>query len=228
MTHSELNHADLRRELHALHLELPKNALVAWTSGNVSARVGEQMLIKPSGVTFEDLTPESMVLTDLNAQVLEGTLSPSSDTATHAYIYRHLPEVGGIVHTHSPYATAWAANAREIPCFLTAMADEFGGPIPCGNFALIGGEQIGAEVVRVLRGHRSPAIILQNHGVFTIGATPKAALKAAVMTEDVARTAFLAMQLGNPVPILQADIDSLHDRYTNVYGQKASTGEATS
>ena len=228
MTHSELNHADLRRELHALHLELPKNALVAWTSGNVSARVGEQMLIKPSGVTFEDLTPESMVLTDLNAQVLEGTLSPSSDTATHAYIYRHLQEVGGIVHTHSPYATAWAANAREIPCFLTAMADEFGGPIPCGNFALIGGEQIGAEVVRVLRGHRSPAIILQNHGVFTIGATPKAALKAAVMTEDVARTAFLAMQLGNPVPILQADIDSLHDRYTNVYGQKASTGEATS
>ena len=228
MTHSELNHADLRRELHALHLELPKNALVAWTSGNVSARAGEQMLIKPSGVTFEDLTPESMVLTDLNAQVLEGTLSPSSDTATHAYIYRHLPEVGGIVHTHSPYATAWAANAREIPCFLTAMADEFGGPIPCGNFALIGGEQIGAEVVRVLRGHRSPAIILQNHGVFTIGATPKAALKAAVMTEDVARTAFLAMQLGNPVPILQADIDSLHDRYTNVYGQKASTGEATS
>ena len=228
MTHSELNHADLRRELHALHLELPKNALVVWTSGNISARVGEQMLIKPSGVTFEDLTPESMVLTDLNAQVLEGTLSPSSDTATHAYIYRHLPEVGGIVHTHSPYATAWAANAREIPCFLTAMADEFGGPIPCGNFALIGGEQIGAEVVRVLRGHRSPAIILQNHGVFTIGATPRAALKAAVMTEDVARTAFLAMQLGNPVPILQADIDSLYDRYTNVYGQKASTGEATS
>ena len=228
MTHSELNHADLRRELHLLHLELPKSGLVAWTSGNVSARVGEHLLIKPSGVTFDELTPESMVLTDLNAQVLEGTLSPSSDTATHAYIYRHLPEVGGIVHTHSPYATAWAANAREIPCFLTAMADEFGGPIPCGDFALIGGEQIGAEVVRVLRGHRSPAIILQNHGVFTIGATPRAALKAAVMTEDVARTAFLAMQLGNPVPILQADIDSLYDRYTNVYGQKASTGEATS
>ena len=224
-----MNHAELRRELHVLHLELPKNALVAWTSGNVSARVGEKMLIKPSGVTFEDLTPESLVLTDLQAQVLEGDLSPSSDTATHAYIYRHLPEVGGIVHTHSPYATAWAANAREIPCFLTAMADEFGGPIPCGNFALIGGEQIGAEVVRVLKGHRSPAIILQNHGVFTIGHTPRAALKAAVMAEDVARTAFLATQLGNPVPFAQADIDSLYDRYTNVYGQKsaATTGEPT-
>ena len=222
-----MNHEGLRRELHALHLELPKNALVAWTSGNVSARVGEHLLIKPSGVTFKDLTPQSMVLTDLNAQVLEGDLSPSSDTATHAYIYRHLPGVGGIVHTHSPYATAWAANAREIPYFLTAMADEFGGPIPCGNFALIDGEQIGAEVVRVLRGHRSPAIILQNHGVFTLGATPRAALKAAVMTEDVARTAFLATQLGAPVPIVQADIDKLYDRYTNVYGQKASTGEAT-
>lgn len=224
-----MNHADLRRELHLLHLELPKNALVAWTSGNVSARVGEHLLIKPSGVTFENLTPQSMVLTDMNAQVLDGDLSPSSDTATHAYIYRHLPEVGGIVHTHSPYATAWAANAREIPCFLTAMADEFGGPIPCGTFALIGGEQIGAEVVRVLRGHRSPAIILQNHGVFTIGKTPRAALKAAVMAEDVARTAFLAMQLGAPVPIAQADIDSLYDRYTNVYGQKsaATTGEPT-
>ena len=228
-----MNHSGLRRELHTLHLELPKNALVAWTSGNVSARVsvdgvGDHMLIKPSGVTFEDLLPESMVLTDMNAQVLEGDLSPSSDTATHAYIYRHLPDVGGIVHTHSPYATAWAANAREIPCFLTAMADEFGGPIPCGNFALIGGEQIGAEVVRVLRGHRSPAIILQNHGVFTIGKTPRAALKAAVMAEDVARTAFLAIQLGTPVPIAQADIDSLYDRYTNVYGQQqaTSTGEA--
>jgi L-ribulose-5-phosphate 4-epimerase len=228
-----VNHSELRRELHALHLELPKNALVAWTSGNVSARVGDHMLIKPSGVTFENLTPESMVLTDMQAQVLESDLSPSSDTATHAYIYRHLPDVGGIVHTHSPYATAWAANAREIPCFLTAMADEFGGPIPCGNFALIGGEQIGAEVVRVLRGHRSPAIILQNHGVFTIGRTPRAALKAAVMAEDVARTAFLSMQLGTPVPISQADIDSLYDRYTNVYGQKqaaqttTSTGEAS-
>jgi len=226
-----VTHDALRHELHLLHLELPKNGLVAWTSGNVSARVqnasgGDHMLIKPSGVTFEELTPGGMVLTDLQAQVLESDLSPSSDTATHAYIYRELPHVGGIVHTHSPYATAWAANAHEIPCFLTAMADEFGGPIPCGDFALIGGEQIGAEVVRVLRNHRSPAIILQNHGVFTIGKTPRAALKAAVMAEDVARTAFLATQLGHPVPLSAADIDSLYDRYTNVYGQKkAATGE---
>ncbi|UQN08348.1 L-ribulose-5-phosphate 4-epimerase [Deinococcus sp. QL22] len=219
----------VREDLTRLHLELPKNGLVTWTSGNISARVSGGMLIKPSGVTFEDLKPEQMVHTDLDAQILEThSLSPSSDTATHAYIYRHLPDVGGIVHTHSPYATAWAANAREIPCFLTAMADEFGGPIPCGGFAPIGGEEIGAEVVRVLRGHRSPAIILQNHGVFTVGKTPQAALKAAVMCEDVARTAFLATQLGNPVPLDPADIDRLYTRYTTVYGQRAaSTGEPT-
>ena len=216
---------DVRAQLHALHLELPKNGLVTWTSGNISARVGGGMLIKPSGVTFENLTPEGMVLTDLEARVIGSDLSPSSDTATHAYIYRHLPEVGGIVHTHSPYATAWAATGSEIPCVLTAMADEFGGPIPCGGFALIGGEQIGAEVVRVLRNHRSPAVILKSHGVFTLGKSPKAALKAAVMVEDVARTVFLAYQLalarGERVqPIAPSDIDALYDRYQNVYGQR--------
>jgi L-ribulose-5-phosphate 4-epimerase len=209
----------LRRELVRLHLELPKNGLVSWTSGNISARVGEEMLIKASGVMFEDLRPEHMVRCDLEGRPLETAHKPSSDTATHAYIYRHLSGVGGIVHTHSPYATAWAANAREIPCVLTAMADEFGGSIPCGGFALIGGEEIGKEVVRVLEGHRSPAIILQNHGVFALGKTPRAALKAAVMCEDVARTVFLAYQLGGPKAIAPADIDRLYDRYQNVYGQ---------
>ena len=215
-----MKHVELRDQLTALHRELPKNGLVTWTSGNISARVGDEMVIKPSGVTFEDLTPESMVVTDLHGRTREGQYSPSSDTATHAYIYRHLPHVGGIVHTHSPYATAWAANDREIPCVLTAMADEFGGPIPCGGFALIGGEEIGAEVVRVLKNHRSPAIILKNHGVFTIGPSPRAALKAAVMCEDVARTVFLAYQLGNVQPIAKEHVDALYDRYTNVYGQR--------
>jgi L-ribulose-5-phosphate 4-epimerase len=212
----------LRRDLARLHLELPKNNLVTWTSGNISARDTDSsaMVIKPSGLLFDELTPENMVVTDLDGRVLEGALKPSSDTATHAYIYRQMPHVGGIVHTHSPYATAWAANAREIPCVLTAMADEFGGPIPCGGFALIGGEEIGREVVRVLTGHRSPAIILQNHGVFALGKTPKDAVKAAVMCEDVARTVFLALQLGDVKPISQADIDKLHERYTKVYGQR--------
>ena len=211
----------LRGDLARLHRELPANGLVAWTSGNISARVpGEGvMLIKPSGVRFEDLGPETMVEVALDTHRAEGPHKPSSDTATHAYIYNHLPHAGGIVHTHSPYATAWAALGRDIPCVLTAMADEFGGPIPCGGFALIGGEQIGREVVRVLEGHRSPAVILQNHGVFALGPTPVAALKAAVMTEDVARTVHLAHQLGAPVPIPVEDVDRLYRRYQEDYGQ---------
>ena len=212
----------LRIQVARLHPELPKNNLVTWTAGNLSARdfESERLVIKPSGLLFEELTRENMVVTDLNANVLEGNLKPSSDTATHAYIYRHMPHIGGIVHTHSPYATAWAANAREIPCVLTAMADEFGGPIPCAGFALIGGEEIGLEVVRVLTGHRSPAIILQNHGVFAIGKNARDAVKAAVMCEDVARTVFLALQLGDVKPMAQGDIDKLYDRYQNVYGQR--------
>ena len=213
--------AELRQTVCDLHALLPANDLVAWTSGNLSARHAETntLVIKPSGLGFDELTPGSMVQTDLNANVVSGELKPSSDTATHAYIYRELPHVGGVVHTHSRYATAFAAVGREIPCFLTAMADEFGGPIPIGGFALIGGEEIGREVVRVLRGHRSPALIMQNHGVFALGKTPKDAVKAAVMCEDVARTAFLALQLGTPLPLSEEDVEKLHRRYTTVYGQ---------
>jgi L-ribulose-5-phosphate 4-epimerase len=214
----------LRKQVADLHDELPANHLVAWTSGNVSGRDAETgyVVIKPSGLRFEELGPENMVIVDANATVIEGLHKPSSDTATHCYIYRSLPGVGGVVHTHSPYATAWAALGRDIPCVLTAMADEFGGPIPCGRFALIGGEEIGREVVRVLRegpNPHSPAVIMQNHGVFTVGPTPLAAVKAAIMCEDVARTVFLAYQLGEPIPIDPEDIARLHHRYTTVYGQ---------
>ena len=211
----------MQRQVCDLHARLPANNLVSWTSGNISGRVpGEnRMVIKPSGVMFEDLTPESICEVEIETLQNHSRYKFSSDTATHAYIYRHLPDVGGIVHTHSPYATAWAAVGKDIPCFLTAMADEFGGPIPCGGFALIGGEEIGREVVRVLKGHTSPAIILQNHGVFTVGKTPKDAVKAAIMCEDVARTSFLAVQLGTPKPVSEQDIAKLHERYTNVYGQ---------
>ena len=214
----------LRNTVAILHAELPKNGLVTWTGGNISGRDfdSNHVVIKPSGVMFEDLAAHNMVVVDAHANVIEGTLKPSSDTATHCYIYREMPQVGGIVHTHSPYATAWAALGRDIPCVLTAMADEFGGVIPCGGFALIGGEEIGQEVVRVLRegpNPHSPAVIMQNHGVFTVGPTPKAAVKAAVMCEDVARTVFLAYQLGEPIPITPSDIAKLHKRYTEVYGQ---------
>jgi len=213
--------ARLRAELVGLHRELVSSGLVVWTAGNVSARLpsGDLFLIKPSGVDYADLTPESMILCDLDGTVVEGTLKPSSDTAAHAYVYRHMPQVGGVVHTHSTYATAWAARDEPVPCVLTAMADEFGGAIPIGPFALIGDDSIGHGIVETLRESRSPAVLMRNHGVFTIGRTARDAVKAAVMCEDVARTVHVSRQLGDPLPIAQADVDSLFDRYQNVYGQ---------
>ncbi|BCJ75739.1 L-ribulose-5-phosphate 4-epimerase [Catellatospora sp. IY07-71] len=214
---------EVRATVAALHAELTRYGLVAWTAGNVSARVPgkELMVIKPSGVSYDDLSPANMIVCDLHGDVVEGDLSPSSDTAAHAYVYRAMPEVGGVVHTHSTYATAWAARGEAIPCHLTAQADEFGGEIPIGPFALIGGDDIGKGIVATLAGHRSPAVLMRNHGVFTIGKDARAAVKAAVMCEDVARTAHLARMLGEPVPMAQADVDSLYARYQNVYGQVA-------
>lgn len=209
-----------------LHAELPRWGLVVWTAGNVSQRVrvhdGEDLfVIKPSGVTYDDLTAESMVVCTLDGELLDGTRAPSSDTAAHAYVYRNMPEVGGVVHTHSTYATAWAARGEEIPCVLTMMADEFGGPVPIGPFALIGDDSIGRGIVETLTGSRSPAVLMQNHGPFTIGRDATAAVKAAVMVEEVARTIHVARQLGEPVPIDQRAIDSLYARYQYVYGQPA-------
>jgi L-ribulose-5-phosphate 4-epimerase len=214
---------ELRETVCRLHAELVRYNLVAWTAGNVSGRVpGKDLfVIKPSGVSYDDLTPESIVVCDLDGNLVEGAFAPSSDTAAHAYIYRHMPQVNGVVHTHSTYASAWAARGEPIPCVLTAMADEFGGEIPVGPFALIGGDDIGKGVVATLSGHRSRAVLMQNHGVFTVGESPKAAVKTAVMCEDVARTVHVARQLGDPLPIAPADIDSLYDRYQNVYGQRS-------
>jgi L-ribulose-5-phosphate 4-epimerase len=211
----------LRETVAGLHAELTRYQLVAWTAGNVSGRVpgADLMVIKPSGVSYDELTPASMIVCDLAGEVVEGDLSPSSDTAAHAYVYRAMPQVGGVVHTHSTYGCAWAARGEPIPCVLTAMADEFGGEIPVGPFALIGNEDIGKGIVATLSGHRSPAVLMRNHGVFTIGADPKAAVKAAVMCEDVARSVHISRQLGEPLPIEQSDIDYLYDRYQNAYGQ---------
>lgn len=214
--------ARLRDELVRAHLDLVRNELVVWTGGNVSARVPgtELMLIKPSGIDYDDLTAESMVLCDLHGNVVEGDLAPSSDTASHAYIYRHLAHVGAVTHTHSTYACAWAARGESVPCVLTAMADEFGGEIPCTPFALIGTDAIGELVVAALRDSNSAAALVQNHGPFTIGTTVRNAVKAAVMCEDACRTVHIARQLGTPLPIADADVRSLFDRYQNVYGQK--------
>ncbi|HMR49939.1 MAG TPA: L-ribulose-5-phosphate 4-epimerase [Arachnia sp.] len=227
MSNDELQAAidAVRADVATLHSELVRYDLIVWTGGNVSGRVpgADLFVIKPSGVRYDELTPENMILCDLDGNVIPGTpgseRSPSSDTAAHAYVYRNMPEVGGVVHTHSTYAVAWAARGEEIPCVITAMADEFGGPIPVGPFAIIGDDSIGRGIVETLRGHRSRGVLMQNHGPFTIGTSAKDAVKAAVMLEDVARTVHIARQAGELIPIPQEAIDSLYNRYQNVYGQ---------
>lgn len=213
--------AQVRKIVADLHAELPRWELVVWTAGNVSQRLrsADLMVIKPSGIDYDDLTAENMVVTDLYGNLVDGEGSPSSDTAAHAYVYRHMPEIYGVVHTHSTYATAWAARAEPIPCVLTMMSDEFGGDIPIGPFALIGDDSIGQGIVETLKDSRSKAVLMRNHGPFTIGKNAKAAVKAAVMVEEVARTVHISRQLGEPIRIDQKDIDSLYDRYQNVYGQ---------
>ena len=213
---------ELRRTVSDLHAQLTRYELVVWTAGNVSARVPGQdlMIIKPSGLSYDELTADSMVVCDLQGEVVEGDRAPSSDTAAAAYVYREMPHVGGVVHTHSTYATAWAARGEPIPCVLTMMADEFGGDVPVGPFALIGDDSIGRGIVDTLAGSRSPAVLMRNHGVFTIGEDARSAVKAAVMCEDVARTVHIARQLGEPARIAPHHVDSLFDRYQNVYGQR--------
>jgi L-ribulose-5-phosphate 4-epimerase len=219
-----------KEKVAALHAELPRWELVVWTAGNVSERVRDTqgaadgtddlLVIKPSGVSYDDITPDAMVVCDLQGNLVEGDRSPSSDTAAHAYVYANMPEVGGVVHTHSTYATAWAARGEEIPCVLTMMADEFGGPVPVGPFAIIGDDSIGRGIVETLSGSRSPAVLMRNHGPFTIGGDAKAAVKAAVLCEEVARAVHVARQLGDPLPIAQEHVDALYARYQNVYGQR--------
>ena len=223
--------ARTREVVAKLHAELPRWELVVWTAGNVSQRIrcadriGQELfVIKPSGVSYDELSADTMVVCTLDGVKIDDgtpdTLQPSSDTAAHAYVYRHMDHIGGVVHTHSTYATAWAARGESVPCVLTMMADEFGGDIPVGPFALIGDDSIGRGIVDTLRDSRSRAVLMQNHGPFTIGADGRDAVKAAVMVEEVARTVHIAKQLGPVIPIEQSKIDSLFDRYQNVYGQK--------
>ena len=209
-----------REQLTSLHQQLWDAGLVVWSGGNISQRVEGGFLIKPSGLGYDQLTPESMVYCDLDGNVIKGKHAPSSDTAAHAYVYKHMPEVGGVVHTHSNYACGFAAAELPIPCVLTAIADEFGGDIPLGPFAIIGDDSIGRGIVDTLKGHRSKAVLMRQHGVFAIGGDAKSALKSAIMCEDNAKSVAIAMQLGEPKRIEQSKIDSLYARYQNVYGQK--------
>ncbi|HEY83740.1 MAG TPA: hypothetical protein G4N96_01310 [Chloroflexi bacterium] len=219
---------ELRKEVWQANMALPEHGLVTWTSGNVSGRDPETglVVIKPSGVMFNELTPENMVVVDAEGMVVEGDLGPSSDTASHLYIYNHRPDVMGVVHTHSNYATAFAAVGKSIPVYLTAIADEFGATIPCGGYAGIGGEEIGEEIMRSIG--NSPAILMKQHGVFTIGKSVKKALQAAVMVEDIAKTVWMAMQIGEPEELPVEEIDANYDRYQHRYGTfEASTGIST-
>ncbi|HSV85014.1 MAG TPA: L-ribulose-5-phosphate 4-epimerase [Levilinea sp.] len=211
---------ELRERVWRLHLELPKNNLVVWTGGNISARDPDSgfVVIKPSGIMYDQLSPGNMVILDMQGNMIEGDYKPSSDTYSHLYIYRNRPDVNGVVHTHSRYATAFAAVGKPIPIYLTAHADEFGEAIPCGGFALIGNEDIGRVVCQSIG--TSSAVLLKNHGVFTIGKSVEEAVKAAVMVEDVAATVWMALQIGQPDEIAPKDVESLHHRYKNIYGQK--------
>ena len=208
----------LRETVWKCNLELPKNDLVKLTSGNVSGRDRESglVVIKPSGVTWEDLTPQSMVVVDLDGRVVEGDLNPSTDTDTHLYVYNHRPDVFGIVHTHSPYASSFAALGEPIPACLTTCG-MFGGEVPIGGYAPIGGEDIGQEIIDKIG--RSLAIIMQNHGVFTIGASAQQATKVAVEVEDVAKITHLAMLRGQPILLTDEQVDYMVDLYLHNYGQ---------
>jgi len=208
----------LREIVWKCNLELPKNDLVKLTSGNVSGRDPQSglVVIKPSGVTWDELTPENMVVVDLDGNVVEGDLNPSTDTDTHLYIYNHRPDVLGIVHTHSPYASSFAALGEPIPACLTTCG-MFGGEVPIGGYAPIGGEDIGQEIIDKIG--RSLAIIMQNHGVFTIGTSAQQATKVAVEVEDVAKITHLAMLRGQPILLTDEQVDYMVDLYLHNYGQ---------
>lgn len=209
----------LRQDVWKHNLELPKYGLVVMTSGNISGRDPQSglVVIKPSGYSYEAMTPADMVVVDLDGTVVEGHLKPSTDTATHLYIYRHRPDVFGIGHTHSAYASSFAALGWCIPAVLTTSA-MLGGEIPCGGYATIGGEQIGAEILRTIGSAR--AVLMQNHGVFTVGDSPRQAAKMAVEVEEVARITHLAMLKGKPIHLTYEQLAETGEMYQTVYGQR--------
>jgi L-ribulose-5-phosphate 4-epimerase len=211
---------ELRQIVWEANIALPKNRLVTATSGNVSGLDEESglVLIKPSGYDFDKLKPEHLLVVKINGEVVEGDLSPSVDTATHLYVYRHRNDIKSIVHTHSPYATSFAVLGETIPMCLTTLAMEFGSRIPVSDFAVIGGEEIGKEIVKEIG--TCPAILMRNHGVFTVGNTVHAALKAAIMLEEAAQTMHYAMLRGNVKELPEEIITESYQFYQEKYGQE--------
>jgi L-ribulose-5-phosphate 4-epimerase len=211
---------ELKQEVWEMNSELPKQGLVTMTSGNVSGRDPETgyVVIKPSGIKFEEMRLADMIVSDSQGNVVEGDLKPSVDLGNHLYIYRHRSDINGIVHTHSNYATSFAVLGQPIRSYLTAIADEFGGEIPCSEYADNQGENIGRAILTAIT--RAPAVLLRNHGVFAFGPSPTAALRAAVMVEDVAKTVHLALLRGTPKELPPEEIEKWWDRYHHRYGQR--------
>jgi L-ribulose-5-phosphate 4-epimerase len=211
---------ELRQIVWEANLALPKNRLVTATSGNVSGRDTDSglIIIKPSGVGFDKLISENLVVLKPNGEVVKGDLKPSVDTTTHLYVYRHRNDVNSIIHTHSPFATSFALLGQTLPICLTTIASEFGTHIPVSDFARIGGEEIGKEIVEKIG--NCLAILMRNHGVFTVGPTVGAALKAAVMLEEAAQTVHYAMLRGEVQELPRDVIDDAFRFYREKYGQK--------
>ncbi|MGH9451853.1 MAG: L-ribulose-5-phosphate 4-epimerase [Terriglobia bacterium] len=210
----------LRREVWAANLEILRGGLVTMHSGNASGvdRKKGLVLIKPSGMDYDRMRPADLVATDLDGRQIKGQWKPSVDLPHHLYLYRHCPQIGGVIHTHSNYATCFALLGRPIPVYLTAIADEFGAEIPCAPYVDNAGDHIGEAILKYMG--KAPAILLGNHGAFCWGATPRAALKAAVMLEDVAKTCYLALTLGKPKALPAREIEKWYRRYHTTYGQK--------
>jgi L-ribulose-5-phosphate 4-epimerase len=210
---------NLRQEVFESLLELPKNRLVTMHSGTVSGRDPEtgHIVIKPTGFRYDRLSPSDLLVMDSRGIILEGTLRPSSDTETHLYLYEHRPDIFGIVHTHSPYACIFAVLGRQIPAVMTSAA-LLGGEIPVGGYAAVGGEDIGSEIIRKIG--KCSAIIMQNHGVYTIAPTVWQATVDAVEVEDLAKIAHYATLHGNPIVLTPEQIEEFQNIYRTLYGQK--------
>jgi len=208
----------LRQEVYESLMELPKNRLVTMHSGTVSGRDPEtgNIVIKPTGFRYDLLTPADLLVIDNKGKILEGTLKPSSDTETHLYLYNHRPDIFGIVHTHSPYACIFAVLGRPIPAVMTSAA-LLGGEIPIGGYAAVGGEDIGSEIIKKIG--KSSAIIMQNHGVYTIASTVWQATVDAVEVEDLAKIAHFASLHGKPIELTDEQISEFQNIYSTSYGQ---------
>ncbi len=216
------------------NLELREHGLVIHTFGNVSVvdRHAGVFAIKPSGVPYSHLRPDEMVVLDLDGRIVEGRMRPSSDTASHAVLYRELPEVVSVVHTHSPYAVAWAQAQRAIPVLGTTHADQFPGPIPCTPLledAFIRGdyeEETGKLICRTLRtleGPRPEMILVAGHGPFTWGCSPTQAVLNSLLLEEVARMALLTFQINAEALSLKATLIQKH--FERKHGPKATYGQ---